>query len=103
MYFKKLKFIYVRMKGLEPIRPKHYHLKVACLPIPTRAQVVQPGLEPGVFWTKTKRVAITLLDNKYLKLKFCFVFFLFFTPCDYPTYRNNGIYKKQNCFSIVSV
>ena len=31
--------------GLEPIRPcEHYHLKVACLPIPALSQMVGSGL-----------------------------------------------------------
>ena len=27
-------------------------------------EVVQPGFEPGVFWTKTRRVAVTPLDKQ---------------------------------------
>ena len=94
MYFKNLNFIYVRMKGLEPIRRKALPPQSSLSTYSnTCAKVVQPGLEPGVFWTKTKRVAITLLDNKYLNLKNCFVFFVF-TPCNYPTYKSKDIYKK---------
>ena len=58
------------MKGLEPIHnkalPPQSSLSTnsnTC----AKQNVVQPGLEPRLFWTKTKRVAITLLDSTYIR------------------------------------